>query len=123
MAKNLTVELEDRPGSLAAAAQALGSAGINIEGTVGYPTEGKGVLHFLVEDAAAARRALEGAGLKVRAERDVIVANIEDRPGALGEIAKRVADAGVNLNLLYLATHTRVVVGADDLDKARSVLE
>jgi deoxyribonuclease V len=123
MAKNLTVELEDRPGSLAAAAQALGSAGINIAGTVGYPTEGKGMLHVLVEDAAAARRALEGAGLRVREERDVIVTDIEDRPGALGEIATRVADAGVNLNLLYLATNTRVVIGADDLDKARSALE
>lgn len=58
MAKDLTVVLEDRPGTIAHMGEALGKAGINIDGGCGFPCEGKGVLHILVEDAADARRVL-----------------------------------------------------------------
>jgi hypothetical protein len=122
MATDLTVILQDRPGTLANMGEALGNAGVNIDGMCGFPCEGEGVLHVLVEDAAAARQALEQAGLEVRDERPVLVVEIEDRPGAFGEMARRIADAGVNYDLAYLATNNRMVVGADDLDKARAAL-
>ena len=120
--KDLTVILEDRPGTLADMGQALGQAGINIEGGCGLPCEGKGVIHILVEDAAAARRALEGIRLEVGGERQVLVLNVEDRPGAFGEIARRIAQAGVNIDLVYAAANNRLVIGADDLDKARAAV-
>jgi len=120
MTKDLTVILEDRPGTLADVGEALGKAGINIEGLCGFPCEGKGIGHILVEDAAAARRALEEVGLEVRGERQVLVLEVEDRPGALGEVSRRIADAGVNIDLIYLATNNRLVLGVDDLDKARA---
>jgi hypothetical protein len=122
MAKNLTIALEDRPGILADLGEALGGAGINIEGFCGYASEGRGTLHLLVEDPAAARGALEGAGFEVQEERDVLVVDIEDRPGALGVIARRIATADVSLNLAYLATNTRLVLGADDLESVRRAL-
>jgi hypothetical protein len=122
MMKDLTVILEDRPGTLADMGEALGKAGINIEGVSGFPSEGKGVMHVLVEDAAAARRALEEVGIEVGDEREVLVLEIEDRPGALGEVGRRIANAGVNIELVYLATNTRLVIGADDLEKARAVV-
>ncbi len=122
MMKDLTVILEDRPGALADMGEALGKAGINIEGSCGFPSEGKGVGHILVEDAAAARRALEKIGIEVGNEREVLVLEIEDRPGALGEVSRRIANAGVNIDLCYLATNTRLVIGADDLDKARAAV-
>ena len=122
MATDITVILADRPGTLADLGEALGSAGINIDGMCGFPCEGKGVLHVLVEDAAAARAALEQTGHEIRGERDVLVVDIEDRPGAFGEIARRIADAGVNFDLGYLATNTRLVIGANDLDKARAAI-
>ena len=122
MAKDLTVILEDRPGTLADLGEALGKAGINIEGACGLPCEGKGVIHILVEDTAAARRALEGIGLEVRGEREILILEVEDRPGALGDIARRIANAGVNIELGYLATNNRLVIGVDDLGKARSVV-
>jgi hypothetical protein len=122
MAKNLTIALEDRPGILAELGEALGGAGVNIEGFCGYASEGKSMLHLLVEDAAAARRALEGAGIEVQDERDVLVVDIEDRPGALGVIARRIANSEVSLNLGYLATNTRLVLGADDLDALRGAV-
>jgi len=122
MAKDLTVFLEDRPGTLAAMGKALGDAGINIDGFCGFPCEGKGVGHILVDDAEGARRALEAIGLEVSGERDVMVLDVENRSGSLGEIAQKIADSGANLDLIYVASNSRLVVGADDLAKARAAL-
>ncbi|MHA2225554.1 MAG: ACT domain-containing protein [Candidatus Hodarchaeales archaeon] len=121
--KDLTILLEDRPGTLADMGEALGKANINIEGACGFPCDGKGMGHVLVEDAAAARRVLEEAGTKVGEEQDVLVLEMEDQPGELGKIARKIANAGVNINLIYLASRTRVVLGADDLSKLKSSLE
>jgi hypothetical protein len=99
--KDLTVVLEDGPGTLAELGEATGKAGINIEGIGGAAREGEGVLHILVEDAVATRRALQHAGIEVRAERDVLVVAVEDRPGTMGAVARRLADAGVNVDLVY----------------------
>lgn len=122
MAKDLTVVLDDRPGTLATLTEALGKAGINIDGLCGFPSEGKGVIHILVQDAAAARRAVEAAGFTVRGEREVLVLDAQDRPGEVGQIARRIANAGVNIDLIYVATKTRVVIGATDLPKAKAAL-
>jgi hypothetical protein len=122
MATNLTITLDDRPGVLAELGEALGGAGVNIEGFCGYASGGRGTLHLLFEDPAAARGALEGAGFEVQAERDVLIVEIEDRPGALGVLARRVANAEVSLDLAYLATNTRVVLGAPDLEAVREAV-
>ncbi len=122
MTKDLTIVLPDRPGTLADVGEALGRAGINIDGFCGFPCEGVGVLHILVEDADAARSAIKGTGYDVRDERSVLVIEVEDRPGELGKITRRIADAGVNIDLVYLATSNRVVIGADDLEKARAAV-
>lgn len=120
MAKDVTVELEDRPGTLADLGEALGNAGVNIDGGCGFPAGGRGIFHILVEDAAGARKAIEGAGLSVADERDVIVVDVTDKPGELGGIARRMADAGVNIDLIYLTARGQLVLGVDDLQKARS---
>ncbi|NOR89025.1 MAG: amino acid-binding protein [Anaerolineales bacterium] len=122
MAKNLTVHLEDRPGALAELGEALGKSVVNIDGICGVSCEGVGVLHILVADAAAARVAAEQAGFAVHAERDVLVVNIVDRPGELGNIARKLANAGINLDLLYLTANLDLVIGVDDLEKAQTAL-
>lgn len=122
MMKDLTVILEDRSGTAADMGEVLGRAGINIEGACALVVEGKGIVHILVEDVAAARRTLEEAGIEVGDEREVLVLEIEDRPGALGEVSRRIANAGVNIELVYLATNNRLVIGVDDLDKARAAV-
>lgn len=123
MAKDLTIHLGDNPGSLAKVGEALGKAGVNIDGICGVTVQGKGVIHILVADAAKARRALEANHIDVAKETDVVVLDVEDRPGNLGNVARRLANAGVNLHIAYMATSTRLVVGADDLDKARAAVE
>lgn len=122
MSKDLTIFLGDHPGSLAKVGEALGKAGVNIEGICGVTVQGKGVIHVLVADASKARRALEANHIDVVKETDVVVLTVEDRPGALGNVARRVANAGVNLQLAYLATSTRLVIGADNLEKVRAAL-
>ena len=122
MATDLAVIVEDKPGELAALGEATGKAGLNIEGVCCFSTEGRFVVHMLVDDAAGARRAVENAGYTSIEEREVVVVSLEDRPGALGETARRIADAGVNMDLAYLATGTRLVVGAADLDTVRGLV-
>jgi len=122
MAKDLTVVLQDRPGTLANMGEALGRAGINIDGICGVHCQDETALHILVEDVDGARRALEASGIEVSDEREVLIMEVEDRPGVVGDVARSIANAGVNIELVYLATNTRLVIGADDLDQARAAV-
>jgi hypothetical protein len=126
MPTDLGVTVEDRPGGLADVGEALGNAGINIEGLCGIGLGDRGVIHLLVEDGTAARAALEAAGLTVETESAAIVSEIPgdvNTPGTMGRMARAVADAGVNMRAVYLATNNRAVVVTDDNDKARAALE
>jgi hypothetical protein len=114
MATDITISLADRPGTLAAASDALGRAGVNIEGACGLPCEGSGILHVLVEDVERARRALIDAGFDLVDERRVALAPVEDRPGGAAALLRRIADAGLNVDLLYLSVDGRLVIGGSD---------
>ena len=124
--KDLTVSLEDRAGELARMGEALGVAGINIEGMAAMSAEGRAIIHLLVVDAAATRTALEGAGIKVEGEADPMIAEFPadqiDRPGTMGQMARSVADAGVNIKVVYLATKNRGVMVTSDNAKAKAAL-
>ena len=123
MATDLRVEAEDSPGQLAAIGGELGKAGINIDGFCAAVAGGRGVVHLLVEDADGAREALQGAGYTVDAAKEALVlSSVEDRPGYLGEMAGRLAEAGVNIEVAYLGTGTRLVLAVDDLDAAQRAL-
>jgi hypothetical protein len=126
MPKDLTVIIEDRPGTLADLGEATGKAGVNIDGMCGFPSEGKGVIHILVEDAEAARRGLEEAGLDVKEERDVVIlrqgVDIVDKPGQTGEIMRRLADEAVNVDLIYARWNGDAVIGGEDVTKIRETL-
>lgn len=125
MAWDLTLEMEDRPGALAEAGEVLGDAGINLAGGSATVSAGIGTVHVLVEgdDPAPARKALADAGIDIQAEREVLVVEAPDEPGALGEAARELADSGINIEVMYIATDTRLVFGVDDLEAARQVLE
>jgi hypothetical protein len=123
MATDLTLYLDDQPGELARVGDVLGKAGANIAGLCALSTGGgQAEVHILVEDATPAFEALQAAGIKIAAEQEVIVLDIEDRPGVLGEVAHKLGDAKVNLTTAYLATNTRLVLGADNLADAKSAL-
>lgn len=124
--KDLTVILKNIPGTIADMGEALGKAGINMEGLCGFPCEGDGLLHLLTKDAVATRKVLEESGFEVRNEREVLVldmGNLVGKPGSGGELSRKLANAGVNVDLLYMAENNRLVLGVDDLDRARATLE
>ena len=126
MAKDLTVVLQDRPGELARLGQAMGEAGVNIQGMCAFTGEGRGIIHMLVDDAKAgvARKALEDAGMGVADEREVLVVDVEDRPGTLGELARTLGEAGVNIELAYTTFGgVKLVIASDDIDSARAALD
>jgi hypothetical protein len=114
MRMDFMVSLFHRPGTLAAASAALGAAGINIEGQCAFVCEGQGVYHLLVSDAERGRRALIDAGFDILTERRVVLSPVEDRPGAAAAILGRVAELGVNIDLVYLTADGQLVRGGDD---------
>jgi hypothetical protein len=125
MPTDLTVVLTDEPGQLAKLGGATGEAGINIQGMCAFTGEGRGIIHLLVSDASAERavKALEGAGMGVADRRPVLVVDIEDRPGSLGGLARELAEANVNIELLYTTFGgVRLVIATDDLESARAAL-
>ena len=122
MTTDLTIGLVDRPGTLAQASDALGRAGVNIDGACGLVVDGRGVYHVLVTDAERARRALIDAGFEIQAERRVAVLPVDNRPGEAARLLRRIADAGVNLELLYTTLDGRVVLGGADPAAIRRAL-
>jgi len=122
--KDLAILLDDRPGALADMGEALGSAGVSVEGGGAWVVDGRGIAHFLVADGTAAHAALERAGITVLAERDVVVQRLrQDVPGQLGALTRRMADAGVNIEVLYSDHDHRLVLVVDDVARARVVAD
>ncbi|MBW3578252.1 MAG: amino acid-binding protein [Actinobacteria bacterium] len=119
--KDFVLIPDDEPGVLARIGEAAGRGGVNLEGVSAFTGQGKGIVHILVTDAEEAQRVLADAGFDVRAARDVLVLDIEDRPGALGDKSRVLADAGVNIEQAYLATNNRVVFAVDDIRRAREL--
>lgn len=121
---DLSVVLVDRPGALAKMGEALGRAGVSVEGGGAWVVDGRGAAHFLVADASAARAALEAAGITVAAVREVIVQKLDQGvPGQLGRLARRMADAGVNIEVLYSDHANQLVLVVDDTKRGLAVSE
>lgn len=120
--KDLTIALDHRPGALADLGEALGRSGVSIEGGGVFAWDGRAIAHFLFADGAAARGALEAAGITVLAERNVLVLRLrQDRPGQLGAIARRMAGAGVNMEVMYSDHDNQLVLVVDDEAAGRMV--
>jgi organic hydroperoxide reductase OsmC/OhrA len=119
---DLTIELDDRPGALAEMGEALGRAGVSVEGGGAWVVDGTGTAHFLFQDGKAARSALEAAGIRVLEVREVLVQRLrQDQPGQLGKLTRRMADAGVNIQTLYSDHDHQMVLTVDDLVRGGEV--
>ena len=120
--KDLEIRLENRPGALAEMGEVLGKAGVSIEGGGGFVFHETGIVHFLFEDAGAARKALQDAGIDVLEEREVLIQRLnQNEPGQLGKISRRMADAGVNIEVIYSDHKNQLILGVNDLSKGRIV--
>ena len=122
--KDLSIALENRPGALAEMGEALGRAIVSIEGGGAWVVDGVGAAHFLFADGAAARAALEAAGIRVLAEREVVVQRLKQAvPGQLGQLTRRMAEAGVNIEVLYSDHDHQLILVVDDVARGRAVSE
>lgn len=122
MATDLLIEVENKPGALAKVAAAISDAGVNISAATCTRPGDTAAMHILVKHAEAAKHALAIAGVTITGERQVVVVDAHDRPGFLADMARKVAEAGINIDLLYVATETRVVFGAEDLEGLKEAL-
>ncbi len=121
---DLTIRLHNRPGALAEMGEALGKAGVSIERGGACVVNDEGVAHFLFEDVQQARQALETAGIEVLACRKVLVQRLkQDVPGQLGMLTRRMADAGVNIEVLYSDHNHQLVLVVDDIERGFAVSE
>lgn len=97
---------------------------MSIEGGGAFVVNGAGIAHFLFADGEAARGALEAAGIKVLAVNEVVVQRLrQDQPGQLGKLTRRMAEAGVNIEVLYGDHDHQLVLVVDDVTKGRAVAE
>jgi hypothetical protein len=123
MAFDLVIDVDNTPGALAKVAGAISDAGVNIAAATCVGPGERAELHILVPHADAAKHALAISHLSVTREREVVVADVEDRPGVLADLTRKIAKAGVDLDLVYVATQNRVVFGSADLAALRAAVE
>ncbi len=123
MAVDLVIDIENTPGALAQVAAAISDAGVNIAAATCLGSGHRAELHILVKHAEAARHSLAISHLAVSREREVVVVDVEDCPGVLADLTRKIAKAGVDLDLVYVATRNRVVFGSADLPALRAALD
>jgi hypothetical protein len=125
MPTDLTLILHDQPGELARVGEVTGSAGIHIRGMAAFTGDGHGVVHVLVDDDEADRAvaALKAEHMKLADRREVLVVDVSDRPGSLGELARELAEANVNVELAYPTFNpAQLVIATDDMRNALDAL-
>jgi len=120
---DLVIEIENEPGALARVAAAISDAGVNLAAATCMGTADRVELHILVPHAEAAKHALAISHVGVSREREVVVVEVEDRPGVLADLTRKVAAAGVDLDLVYVATRNRLVFGSENLAGLKAALE
>jgi hypothetical protein len=122
VAVDLVIDIENAPGALAEVAASISDAGVNIAAATCIGGGERAELHILVPHAEAARHSLAISHVAVTREREVVVVDVEDRPGVLADLTRKIAKSGVDLDLVYVATRNRVVFGAPDLDALKAAL-
>jgi hypothetical protein len=122
MAFDLVIEIANEPGALSEVAKAISDAGVNLAAATCLGKDERVELHILVPHAEAARHALAISHVGVSREREVVVVDVEDRPGVLADLTRKVAQAGVDLDLVYVATRNRLVFGSPDLEGLKAAL-
>ena len=120
--KDITIHLQDRPGALAEMGETLGAAGVSLEGGGVFTDNGKGIAHFLVEDAGEARQALEAKGITVTGVNEVLIQKLkQDMPGQLGKICRLMAKNNINILVQYSDHNNQLILVVDDYEKGKTI--
>ncbi len=123
MSIDIIIEVENKPGALAALTAAVSDAGVNLAAATFTGGGEKAELHILVPHAEPVRHALALTHKAViTCEHEVVVVEVHDEPGVLADLTRKIAQAGVNIDTVYVATNNRVVFGAADIDGLKKAL-
>jgi hypothetical protein len=124
MPTDLTVVLRDQPGELARLGEVTVAAGVQLRGLAAFTGDGRGCAHALIEDGDVdvAKQALARAGIGVADTREVLVVEMDHRPGGLVDVMLALAEANVNVDLAYTVPGSKVVVATEDMFNAREAL-
>ncbi|MBI4932839.1 MAG: ACT domain-containing protein [Actinobacteria bacterium] len=123
MAVDIVIEVENKPGELAKLAAAVSDAGVNLAAATFTGTGDAAQLHILVKHAEPVRHALAITHADIHpVEREVVVVDMGENPALLGDLAREIGDAGVNIDTVYVATNNRVVFHSTDMDGLRKAL-
>jgi hypothetical protein len=121
----LLIQAEHKPGALASICSELASKAVNITAILAAPDQSGG-LRLVATPLAAAKKVLEALQIPYR-EEDAIAARLSDRPGALGKVTRKLADAGVNILYAYGSIvkgeqRALIVLGVSDVEKAEKLV-
>ena len=122
----VTVTLQNKPGTLAQVSSTLGKAGVNISALLAPEIRGKGKVRLLVDNLDKAKDALKAAKIRF-GEEEAIAVELDNKPGALGEVAEKLGQAKINIRYAYAtaaegSAKATVVLAVPDLAKALGVL-
>ncbi|EKM7176355.1 amino acid-binding protein [Cronobacter sakazakii] len=119
---DIHVIISNTPGALATLGTLLGKNGVGLEGGGVFSLAQESHAHFLVEEGETARRVLQDAGFTVQnVTRPLIRKLSQARPGELGEIARALADGGVNILVQYSDHANRLILVTDNHEQAEKV--
>jgi hypothetical protein len=124
--RDFAIQLTHRPGELARVTNALSLQGVNLRAVTALTVGNQALLRLVPDDVEAARRALESDNIRFE-EREVVTVLLENRAGELTGIAAKLADAGLNLEAIYVVglegDLIELAIIADDVKKAKRALE
>lgn len=125
MLEEITVIVDDEPGTLADIGELLGSAGVNIESLSASSHEGRGIINLVVDDGEDAAELLAANGFKVEGSREVLTATLDDRPGELGRYCRKLAEGGVSISTAYLMKRgggeSELIFAVDNVELAQKL--
>jgi len=122
--KDLEIHLKNEPGTLAKMGEVLGKAGISILGGGVFGVKDKGIAHFLFEDTASAKKVLEENDFEMTKENEILVQRLnQGQPGQLGKITRLMADAGINIEVMYSDHENQLILVVDNLEKGKIISE
>ena len=126
MTKLFSVTLDDKPGELAKLTGALAEKGINLRATAAATLGGKGVVNVITSDETKTRETLRSQKFSF-SEDEALVAKVDDKPGALAQIAKNLAAAKVNIKAVTLLSTSgakaELALSVDNVEKAKTIIK
>lgn len=123
MGKELVLTVPNKMGTMTTVSKVLADHGINVEGIAGYATGNEARIMIVADDVLRAGEALEKAGFKAVEAKEVVVVELENKPGALKSLSARISDAKIDIKYIYGSTcsggcASTVIVSTSDNEKA-----